>query len=133
MFKYISIQLQVTKISVDNVKVAGPLGFAPTAAHKLAHPEAELATSRAAAANNIPMCLSTWSTSSLEDVVAQNLGNPYVMQVTFLRNLDVTQMVIRRAEGRFYCLSERVLKSLHLMMMQPPATKPFLLLSTYQF
>ncbi|KAF5004861.1 hypothetical protein FDECE_8643 [Fusarium decemcellulare] len=93
---------------VDGVDVSstifgtdGPLGFAPAAAHKLAHPDGELATSRAAATNNIPMALSSWSSESLEDVAAQGSGNPYIMQVTFFKDLSVTQMIIKRAEGDF--------------------------------
>lgn len=79
--------------------MAAPFGFAPAAAHKLAHLEGELATSRAAATNNIPMCLSSWSTYSLEDVAAQGAENPYAMQITFVKDLSITQMIIKRAEG----------------------------------
>ncbi len=47
-----------------------PMAIAPMAAHGLAHPEAELATARAAAATGIPFTLSTMSTASIEDVAA---------------------------------------------------------------
>jgi isopentenyl diphosphate isomerase/L-lactate dehydrogenase-like FMN-dependent dehydrogenase len=45
-----------------------PLGVAPMAAHGLVHPEAELATARAAAAAGIPFTLSTMSSASIEAV-----------------------------------------------------------------
>ena len=47
-----------------------PLGIAPMAAHGLLHPEAELATARAAAVAGIPFTLSTMSSASIEEVAA---------------------------------------------------------------
>lgn len=49
---------------------AMPVGIAPMAAHGLAHPTAEVATARAAAAAGVPFTLSTMSTTSIEDVAA---------------------------------------------------------------
>lgn len=65
----------------------------------MVHKDAELATSRAAAKNGIPLVLSSWSNTSLEDVVAQGHENAYAMQVTFLKDRSVTERMIRRAEG----------------------------------
>ena len=48
--------------------VSMPVGIAPMAAHGLVHPEAELATARAAAAAGVPFTLSTVSTRSIEAV-----------------------------------------------------------------
>ncbi len=48
--------------------VAMPVAIAPMAAHGLAHPDAELATARAAAAAGVPLTLSTMSTRSIEEV-----------------------------------------------------------------
>ena len=45
-----------------------PLAIAPMASHGLAHPEAEVATARAAAAAGVPFTLSTMSTRSIEEV-----------------------------------------------------------------
>jgi 4-hydroxymandelate oxidase len=47
-----------------------PIGIAPMAAHALAHPEAEIATARAAAAAGVPFTLSTMSSASIEEVAA---------------------------------------------------------------
>ncbi|OQV06879.1 hypothetical protein CLAIMM_11393 [Cladophialophora immunda] len=80
--------------------VAFPFGFAPAAFHKLAHPDGEVGTSRAAAKLNVAMGLSNYATCSLEDVVAQRLQNPYAMQLTMVRNRDVTLKTIRRAENQ---------------------------------
>ncbi len=66
--------------------------------HRLAHPDGEIATSKAAAANGIAMGLSSWSTSSMEDVIAQGKGNPYAFQVTLLKDRSVALRMLKRAE-----------------------------------
>lgn len=68
--------------------------------HKLAHPDGELATSRAAANHNIPMALSSYATESIEAVAAQGKGNPYVMQMCVVRDRNITLQLLKRAEGR---------------------------------
>lgn len=80
-------------------QVDAPIGFAPAAAHKLAHPEGEMATSRVAASYNIPMALSTFASESMENVAAQGETNPYIMQVTLFKDLNVARRIIKRAEG----------------------------------
>ncbi|KAK0664160.1 Oxidase FUB9 [Lasiodiplodia hormozganensis] len=94
-------------VDVDNIdtsteifgqKVAFPLGFSPAAMHKLAHPDGELATSRAAANHNIPMALSSYATESIEAVAAQGKGNPYVMQMCVVRDRNITLQLLKRAE-----------------------------------
>jgi 4-hydroxymandelate oxidase len=47
---------------------AFPMAIAPMAVHGLAHPDGEVATSRAASAAGIPFALSTTSSCSIEDV-----------------------------------------------------------------
>ncbi|POR33091.1 2-hydroxy-acid oxidase [Tolypocladium paradoxum] len=94
-------------VNVDNIdmsctifgtKVAFPLGFSPAAMHRLAHPDGELATSRAAAKMNVCMALSSYATESLENVATQGLGNPYVMQLCVLRDRPTTVQILERAE-----------------------------------
>ncbi|MCK6593128.1 MAG: alpha-hydroxy-acid oxidizing protein, partial [Polyangiaceae bacterium] len=51
-----------------------PVAIAPTAFHKLAHPEGEAATARAAEKAGCLMVLSTLSTCSIEDVRAEAQG-----------------------------------------------------------
>jgi isopentenyl diphosphate isomerase/L-lactate dehydrogenase-like FMN-dependent dehydrogenase len=48
------------------------------------------------------MVLSSWSTKSLEDVIAVGKRNPYAMQNTNLKNRQVTEDVVRRAEAAGY-------------------------------
>ena len=79
-----------------------PLGFSPSAMHRLAHPDGELATSRAAASYNIAMALSSYSTESLENVKAQGASNPYAMQLCVLRDRYTTKQMLERAEAAGY-------------------------------
>ncbi|KAH8895673.1 (S)-2-hydroxy-acid oxidase [Thozetella sp. PMI_491] len=88
--------------TIFGTKVALPLGFSPAAMHKLAHPDGELATSRAAAKFRICMGLSSYATESLENVAAQGLGNPYVMQLCVLRDRQITIQMLQRAEKAGY-------------------------------
>ena len=67
--------------------------------HKLAHPDGEVATSRAAAKNGIAMGLSAWSTSTMEDVIAEGKGNPYAFQVTLLKDRIIALKMLKRAES----------------------------------
>ena len=85
-------------MTILGTKVSFPFGFSPTAAHRLAHTDGELATSRAAAAAGIGMALSTYSTVVLEDVIAQGRGNPYFFQISMMKNREINKNMLQRAE-----------------------------------
>ncbi|KAJ8119708.1 hypothetical protein ONZ43_g3404 [Nemania bipapillata] len=87
-----------TSTTIFGTQVKFPFGFSPTAMQSLAHPDGEVATSRAAAGANIPMGLSCYSTTNLEDVIAESKGNPYAMQISLLKNKDAMIQLARRAE-----------------------------------
>lgn len=87
-------------------KVSLPFSFGPAASHKLAHPDGELATSRAAAKYNMGMGLSSYATCSLEDVKAQGLENPYFMQMCVLKDRGVTIQLLDRAESKYLLLQK---------------------------
>ncbi|KAH9892093.1 FMN-dependent dehydrogenase [Xylariomycetidae sp. FL2044] len=91
-----------TSTTFFGTKVRFPFGFSPTAMHKMAHPDGELATSRAAASCGIPMGLSNYSTVDLETVIGAAKGNPYGIQMSLLKNRDVMIQLIRRAEKAGY-------------------------------
>lgn len=80
---------------------AMPLGFAPAAMHKMAHPIGEVGTSAAAADHGVNMILSLYATSSIEDVVqAGSLSdNAYGQQMCVAEDLETTRRTIRRVEG----------------------------------
>jgi 4-hydroxymandelate oxidase len=80
----------------EEVRDAGfPLLVSPTAFHKLAHPEGELATARAL--NGTVLVSSTASTVPIADVVAAATG-PVWFQLYLQRDREVTEALVRRAE-----------------------------------
>lgn len=112
-----------TSTEIFGVKTVFPLGFSPAAMHKLAHPEGELATSRAAAKFGICMGLSSYATESIENVAAQGLGNPYAMQFCVLRDRSITLQIVERAEGTLWSSIEQR-KTAADLVEQLLATKP---------
>jgi 4-hydroxymandelate oxidase len=68
-------------VEICGAKASFPLFAAPTALHKLAHPEGEVATARACAAAGVPMVLSSLSSTSVEEVCGANRGNATWMQI----------------------------------------------------
>lgn len=76
--------------------LAMPVMIAPTAYHKLAHPEGEVATARAAAAAGTTMVVSTLSTTSIEDLAAT--GASLWFQLYVYRERDETAALVERVE-----------------------------------
>ncbi|KAJ2784308.1 Hydroxyacid oxidase 1 [Coemansia javaensis] len=93
-----------TETTVLGQRVKTPLGVSPCAMHRLAHDDGEAATSRAASRSGSIMILSTFSTVSLEDVIAQGSGRgtQYWMQLYVYRDRSVTESIVRRAERAGY-------------------------------
>jgi 4-hydroxymandelate oxidase len=81
--------------TVLGVPVSLPVLVAPTAFHRLAHEEGEVATARAAAAQGTVMTLSTLSTCPLEDVCAA--GGPVWFQLYVYRDRGATRALVERA------------------------------------
>lgn len=68
---------------------------------KMAHPDGEIATSRAAAKAGVPMGLSSFSTSAMEDVVKQGEGKiGYAIQLYVFQNRKTSEALVRRAESK---------------------------------
>lgn len=84
--------------TVLGVPVSMPVLVAPTAFHKLADPEGEVATARAAGAAGTVMILSTLSTVPVEDVVAAATG-PVWFQLYVYRDRAATEGLVRRIEA----------------------------------
>lgn len=51
-------------------KVPSPIWISSTAFHKMAHPEGEVATAKAANTSSTPVMLSNWATTQIEDFAA---------------------------------------------------------------
>lgn len=79
-----------------------PLAIAPMAAHGLVHPDAELATARAAAAAGVPFTLSTVSSRSIEEVAeAVPVGERW-FQLYEHRDRGFTRELCQRAAAAGY-------------------------------
>lgn len=85
------------KTVVGDRELAMPVMIAPTAMHKLAHPDGELATARAAKNAGIIQILSTFSSVSIEEVAAAGYATWFQLYIPNDR-AEITKLV-RRAEA----------------------------------
>jgi isopentenyl diphosphate isomerase/L-lactate dehydrogenase-like FMN-dependent dehydrogenase len=86
-----------TSTTVLGTRVTAPILVAPVALQKLAHPDGEAATARAAAAAGTIMILSTSATMRPEPVAAAAPGSPRWFQIYVFRDRGVTQALIDEA------------------------------------
>ncbi|AUX26292.1 mycofactocin system heme/flavin oxidoreductase MftD [Sorangium cellulosum] len=82
-------------------KVPFPILVAPTAYHRLAHPDGEIASSRAASELGTLFTLSTLSTMSLEAVAEASPG-PKWFQLYVHKDRGLTRSLVERAESAGY-------------------------------
>jgi L-lactate dehydrogenase (cytochrome) len=78
-----------------------PLIIAPTGFPRIAHPEGELATARAAARHGVPFSLSTMGTRSIEEVAAVCDGRKWY-QVYVWRDRELTKDMLARCREQGY-------------------------------
>lgn len=96
-----------TRVTLFGQEHPFPILLAPTAFHKLAHPEGELATARGAGAAGATMVVSTMATSSVEDI-ARAAKSPLWFQLYVQKDRGFTRELVRRAEAagcRALCLT----------------------------
>jgi 4-hydroxymandelate oxidase len=79
-------------------RLSMPILVAPTAFHRLACPEGEVATAAAAGSAGTVMILSTISTCAMEDVVRASGGSVW-FQLYVFRDRGATEELVRRAEA----------------------------------
>ncbi|KAA8514909.1 hypothetical protein F0562_018088 [Nyssa sinensis] len=95
------ILIDVSKIDMTTAvlgfKISMPIMIAPTAMQKMAHPEGEYATARAASAAGTIMTLSSWATSSVEEVASTGPGIRF-FQLYVCKDRNVVVQLMRRAE-----------------------------------
>ena len=91
------------EVSLLGCDASAPILLAPTAFHRLAHPEAELATARAAAATGTIMIAAMLSTVAIEDLAAAArtiAAEPGLwFQLYIQPDLGFTEAIVRRAEA----------------------------------
>ncbi|RCV13971.1 hypothetical protein SETIT_2G389500v2 [Setaria italica] len=96
------VLIDVSKIDMSTTllgyNMPSPIMVAPTGSHKLANPEGEVATSRAAAACNTIMVLSFSSSCKIEEV-ASSCDAIRFYQLYVYKRRDVSATLVRRAES----------------------------------
>src|SRR5690606_10825439 len=94
----VDVSKRSTSTQVLGARQAAPLLVAPTAFHRMAHDEGELATARAAGSLGLTMIMSTLSNTPLEDV-GQAATGPLWYQLYVFKDRAVTQALLERAEA----------------------------------
>jgi len=89
-------------IKLFGKKLPTPLILAPIGSQRMYHQDGELGTARAASRQNVPITLSTWSSTPLE-VVAEVMGNmTKFFQLYWINEWEVTASFASRAEKAGY-------------------------------
>jgi 4-hydroxymandelate oxidase len=87
------------EVSLLGNRISMPVVIAPTAFHRLAHPEGECATARAAAAAGTILIVSMAATAPIEDVAAAGGERSQLwFQLYVQPDLGFTEAVVRRME-----------------------------------
>jgi 4-hydroxymandelate oxidase len=87
-----------TSTTLFGQRLAYPIVLAPTAYHKITHPEGETATARGAGAAHATMCVSSFATTSIEDVAKAATG-PLWFQLYVQSDRGFTKALVQRAEA----------------------------------
>ncbi|XP_056461151.1 hydroxyacid oxidase 1 [Gadus chalcogrammus] len=91
-----------TSCSVLGQPLSAPLCAAATAMQRMAHPDGETATARACKQAQTGMMLSSWATSTIEEVSVASDGGVLWMQLYIYKDRELTLSLVRRAEEAGY-------------------------------
>uniref|UniRef100_A0A8B9LIQ1 (S)-2-hydroxy-acid oxidase n=1 Tax=Astyanax mexicanus TaxID=7994 RepID=A0A8B9LIQ1_ASTMX len=83
-------------------KLSMPVCVAATAMQRMAHPDGETATARACSSAGTGMMLSSWATSTIEEVAEAAPGGLRWMQLYIYKDRALTHSLVRRAEEAGY-------------------------------
>ena len=83
-----------TAVTVLGHRLAAPIMLAPTAVHRLVHPDGELATARAARASGVGMVLSSFTSTPIESVAREG-PSPLWFQL-YLQDRGFTAETVQR-------------------------------------
>jgi 4-hydroxymandelate oxidase len=97
----VDVSIIDTSTTVLGQRVAAPIIVAPTAMHRLGHPEGELATVSGAGAAETLMTVSTLATTSLEEVAAA-ASAPLWFQLYAVKDRELTRALVDRARAAGY-------------------------------
>jgi 4-hydroxymandelate oxidase len=85
-----------TRTELLGAQLATPVGIAPTAYHRLVHPDGEVATARGAGAAGALYVVSIFASRTLEDIAAEATG-PLWIQLYWLRRREALAALVERA------------------------------------
>jgi 4-hydroxymandelate oxidase len=94
----VDVSVRDLSTTVLGQRVSMPVLVAPTAFHRLAHPDGELASVRGAGDAGTLFILSTLSNTRVEDVIAAAAG-PVWFQLYVYRDRGATEALVRRVEA----------------------------------
>jgi len=86
-----------TSLHLFASRLESPILLAPTAYHKLVHPDGELATARGAAAARVPLLVSSFATTPIERIAESD--GPLWFQLYVHPDRGFTRSLIERAEA----------------------------------
>jgi lactate 2-monooxygenase len=89
-------------VEVLGTPSAAPFLLAPIGVLGIVHPEADLAVARAAAANGVPIVLSSAASSSIEQVAEEVGDAPRWFQLYWVSDRKIAESFVRRAEASGY-------------------------------
>src|ERR687892_2200752 len=93
----VDVSSVTTATTVLGTEVSMPLLVAPTAFHRLCHPDGEFATARAAAAAGTIMCLSTLATAGAAEVAEAAPDAPRWYQLYWHPDRGLTRAIVEEA------------------------------------
>uniref|UniRef100_A0A8D2IVR4 (S)-2-hydroxy-acid oxidase n=1 Tax=Varanus komodoensis TaxID=61221 RepID=A0A8D2IVR4_VARKO len=88
-----------TKTAILGAEISFPVGIAPTGFHKLAWPDGEQSTARAAQAMSTCYIASTYSNCSVEEIVAAAPSGLRWFQLYIHRKRSFSEQLVRRVES----------------------------------
>jgi L-lactate oxidase len=91
-----------TTTSILGINISLPVIVAPAAAHGLAHVSAEAGSAHGAAVAGTIMCVSTYASSTLEEVALAGNGAPQWFQLYLSKDDSANRDLIRQAENLGY-------------------------------
>ncbi|XP_055907270.1 2-Hydroxyacid oxidase 1-like [Eupeodes corollae] len=87
-----------TATTILGCQVKWPVGIAPTAMQRMAHPDGEIANARAAGLAGSVFILSTLSTTSIEELAKGAPNTDKWFQLYVYKDRSLTESLVRRAE-----------------------------------
>lgn len=88
-----------TSVELFGRKLDSPFLLAPIGVQEMAHPDADLATARAAAAEGVPMIFSNQASVSMEDCAAAMGNAPRWFQLYWSKSNELVASLVERAEA----------------------------------